>query len=168
LNSEQERSVALRPAVFEDAHGITLALLESAEHHARLDPERYFVPAFDTLFTRYQNRIRELRSGTSSEIMLVAEQNGEIVGFIEAKLEQSPDPMHRSMTFCHVGEIVVRGQHRSQGIGAQLVRGVEDWGREHGADFVSLEYHIANTRAASFYQRKMGYGPAAVTAIKRL
>jgi ribosomal protein S18 acetylase RimI-like enzyme len=168
LNSEQETGVALRPAVFEDAHGIALALLESAEHHTRLDPERYFVPAFDTLLTRYQNRLRELRPGASSETMLVAEQNGEIVGFIEAKIDQSPDPMHRSMTFCHVGEIVVRGQHRSHGIGAQLLRGAEDWGREHGADFASLEYHIANTRAGSFYQRRMGYKTAAVTAIKRL
>ena len=168
MNSEQEIVVALRPAVFEDAHGIAVALLESAEHHASLDPERYFVPAFETLLTRYQNSLRELRSGAAGAIMLVAEQNGEIIGFIEAKIEQSPDPMHRRMTFCHVAEVVVKSQHRSQGIGAQLLHGVEEWGREQGADFASLEYHIANTRAGAFYQRKMGYGPAAVTAIKRL
>jgi ribosomal protein S18 acetylase RimI-like enzyme len=167
LNSELETVVALRPATLEDAYGIARALLESAEHHAGLDPERYFVPAFDTLLTRYRKRIRELRAD-SPEIILVAEQNDEIVGFIEATIEPSPDPMHRSMTFCHVAEIGVRKHHRSLGIGTHLLHGVEDWGREHGAEFASLEYHIANTRAGSFYQRKMGYGPAAVTAIKRL
>jgi GNAT superfamily N-acetyltransferase len=165
---EQRTVVILRPAVFNDAPGIARSLLESAEHHARLDSERYFVPPLETLLTRYQNRIRELSSDGPAEIMLVAEQNGEIVGFIEAKIEESPDPMHRRMTFCHVAEIVVRTQHRSQGIGAQLLRGVEDWGREHGAQVASLEYHIANTSAGSFYHRKMGYSAAAVTAIKRL
>jgi ribosomal protein S18 acetylase RimI-like enzyme len=76
--------------------------------------------------------------------------------------------MHRRMTFCHVAEIVVKRQHRSEGIGAQLLRRVEGWGREHGADFASLEYHVANTRAGAFYRDRMGYETAAITAIKRL
>jgi hypothetical protein len=37
-----------------------------------------------------------------------------------------------------------------------------------GAAFASLEYHAADKRAGSFYQERMGYRPAAVTAIKRL
>jgi hypothetical protein len=37
-----------------------------------------------------------------------------------------------------------------------------------GAEFASLEYHAANTRAGLFYQERMGYRPAAITAIRRL
>jgi hypothetical protein len=34
----------IRPAVPEDAEGIARTFIESAEHHAKLDPARYFVP----------------------------------------------------------------------------------------------------------------------------
>jgi hypothetical protein len=36
------------------------------------------------------------------------------------------------------------------------------------ADFASLEFHIENKRADLFYQKRMGYRPASITAIKRL
>ncbi len=100
--------------------------------------------------------------------MFVAELNGQVVGFIEASLEESPDPMHRDMTYCHVVEIAVGDEHRSLGIGQRLLRAVEEWGRCQGATFASLEYHIANVRAGAFYRGRMGYEIAAVTAIKRL
>jgi len=41
-------------------------------------------------------------------------------------------------------------------------------GRRRGAEFASVEYHTANVRASSFYQQRMGYRLAAITAIKRL
>src|SRR5258708_2357563 len=61
---------------------------------------------------------------------LVAELSGEVVGFIDARLEQSPDAMHREMTYCVIAEIAVRRGHRSQGIGGRLLRAAEDWGRQ--------------------------------------
>ena len=158
----------IRPAVSEDAGGIALTLLESAEHHARLDAERYWVPAAETMPGRYQYWGLHSPGDRLARVTLVAEQDGEIVGFIDAALQQSPDPMHRPMTYCHVAEIAVRAPYQSQGIGRQLLEAVEDWGRRHGAAFASLEYHVGNTRAAGFYERKMGYRAAAITAIKKL
>jgi ribosomal protein S18 acetylase RimI-like enzyme len=99
---------------------------------------------------------------------LVAELSGEIVGFIDAQLEQSLDLMHRDMIYCHIAEIAVSYRHQSQGIGGRLLRAAEDWGRRQGAEFASLEYHAANIRAGSFYQHRMGYRLASITAIKRL
>jgi GNAT superfamily N-acetyltransferase len=159
--------MTIRPAAPEDVDGIGHVLLESAAHHASLDPERYFVPSLEMLTTRYRDRMRRPDDRESS-VLMVADVSGEIVGFAEARLERSPDPMHRAVQFCHVGEIAVRARYRSHGIGARLLGAVEDWGRRHGAAFASLEYHAANTRAGAFYQRRMGYATAAVTAIKRL
>jgi GNAT superfamily N-acetyltransferase len=76
--------------------------------------------------------------------------------------------MHREMIYCHIAEIAVRRGHRNQGIGGRLLRAAEDWGRRRGAAFPSLEYHAANRPVSFFYQERMGYHPAAVTAIKRL
>lgn len=157
--------MTIRPATSKDADGITRVFLESAEHHARIDPERYLVPDADAIAERY--RARQQHAPDDVAITLVAELNGGIVGFVDARLDRSPDPMHRDMIYCHIVEIAVSVAHQSQGIGAQLLKAAEDWGREQGATLASLEYNAANTRAAGFYQR-LGYAAANIMAIKRL
>ena len=160
-------AVTIRPAVSEDADGIARIFLESAEYHARLDPERYAVPGAEAISARYREGRHPPDAGDAG-ITLVAELSGKIVGFTDARLEQSPDAMHRGMIYCHVAEIAVSCRYQKQGIGGRLMQAAEDWGRRQGADFASLEYHAENTRASSFYRERMGYRPASITAIKRL
>jgi ribosomal protein S18 acetylase RimI-like enzyme len=76
--------------------------------------------------------------------------------------------MHRNLVYCYIAEIAVHPDYRSQGIGERLVLAAEDWGRALGAEFASLEYNAANTRAGDFYRNRMGYRVASLTAIKRL
>lgn len=123
--------------------------------------------AVETILARYREGRQHPSHGDMEVITLVAECNGEIVGFIDASLEQSPDAMHK-MIYCRVAEIAVRSGHRNQGIGGRLLRTAEDWGRWLGAEFASLEYHAANKSAGLFYQEHMGYSRASITAIKRL
>jgi GNAT superfamily N-acetyltransferase len=166
FETPSEATLTIRPAVPEDADGITRTFLESAEYHANLEPERYWIPSAESISARY----REDRQHPSDAeaITLVAELAGEIVGFIDARLEQSLDVMHRDLTFCFIADIAVSRRHQSQGIGGRLLEAAEDWGRGHGAHFSSLQYLAANTRAGAFYQRRMGYRVAAIMAIKRL
>jgi len=161
-------AIKIRSAVSEDADGIARTFLESVEYHAELDPERYSTPALETISSRYREALKHRSRVDSEVITLVAELGGEIVGFIDAGLERSPDPMHREMIYCHIAEIAVRSGHRNKGIGGRLLGAAEDWGRRMGAALASLEYHVANKRASFFYQERMGYHPAAVIAIKRL
>jgi GNAT superfamily N-acetyltransferase len=161
-------AITIRPAVSGDADGITRTFLESAEYHASLDPERYSIPAAEMIAARYREGRQHPPHAAASAITLVAELSGEIVGFVDARLEQSPDPMHRELTYCHIVEIAVSYRRQNQGIGGRLLRAAEDWGRGQGAELASLEYLTANVRAGSFYLQRMGYRPAAITAIKRL
>jgi GNAT superfamily N-acetyltransferase len=112
-------------------------------------------------------RYRE-RATAADGITLVAVLGDEIVGFVGAGLDRSPDPMHREIIYCRIAEISVSSRHQNQGIGVRLLQAAEDWGRRQGAEFASLDYHTANTGAGSFYQQRMGYRPASITAIKRL
>jgi len=160
--------VSIRPAVPEDADGITRTFLESAEHHAGLDPARYAVPAMDAISARYRDGRQHPDEAGGEAVTLVAELGGEIVGFVDARLARSPDPMHRDLLYCIIVEIAVARRHQNQGIGAKLLQAAEAWGREHGADLASLEYLAENTRAGDFYQQRMGYRVAHITAIKRL
>jgi ribosomal protein S18 acetylase RimI-like enzyme len=161
-------AITIRPAVPEDADGIARTFVESAEYHARLDPERYSAPAVKAISALYREGRQHPADAGQEAITVVAEFRGEIVGFVDARLEQSPDPMHQDLIYCHVAEIAVSSCHQNQGIGGQLLRAVEDWGRRQGAEFASLEYHVANSRASMFYQRRMGYCVAHTIAIKRL
>lgn len=161
-------AITIRQALPEDADSIARIFLESAEYHARLDPERYSAPAVDTISARYREGRQHLPHTGGAGITLVAVFRGEIVGFVDARLEASPDAMHREIIYCQVAEIAVSSRRQKQGIGGQLLRAAEDWGRRQGASFALLEYHAANTRAQAFYQRSMGYGAASITAIKRL
>jgi len=161
-------AITIRTADSTDADGIARTFIESAEYHAGLDPERYWVPAVETISSRYREGRQNRPDAGGEGIALVAELSGEIVGFIDARLEQSPDPMHREMMYCHIAEFAVGSQYQNQGIGRRLLQAAEDWGRQRGAEFASLDYHAANTRAGSFYQQGMGYHPAAIIAIKRL
>ena len=158
----------IRPAAPADAPGIAQTFIESAEYHAELDPERYSVPPLGTITARYRDGQQHPPGISNQVVTLIAELNGEIVGFIDARLEESPDAMHKDILYCLIAEIAVRRRHRSQGIGERLLRAAEDWGRRLKADFVLLEYHAANKRAALFYHQRMGYRKAAITAIKPL
>jgi ribosomal protein S18 acetylase RimI-like enzyme len=160
-------AIEIRPALPEDAWGIARTFVESAGHHAGLDPERYFIPEVDAIAARYREGPQHA-ADTGAAITLAATLKGEVVGFVDARLEQPSDAMHRTITYCHIAEIAVSGAHRSQGIGERLLRAAENWGQGLGAEFASLEYHVANTRARLFYRERMGYRPASITAIKRL
>src|SRR5262245_66202725 len=121
-------TITIRPAVSEDADGIAGTFLESAEYHARLDPERYSTPAVETISARYREGRQHPPDARGEVITLVAALSGEIVGFIDARLEQSPDPMHREMIYCHVAEIAVSSKHRNPGLGCLLLRPAADQG----------------------------------------
>jgi GNAT superfamily N-acetyltransferase len=167
INEASKLAAIIRRAVAEDADGITRTFLESAEHHASLDSELYFVPPIETIAARYREGRQHSVEEHAESITLVAELSGDIVGFIDARLYQPTDAMHRQMIYCLVSEIAVRREHQNHGIGGQLLRAAEDWGRQQGAEFAVLEYHAANTRAGTFYQH-MHYRLTSITAIRRL
>src|SRR5437868_8469394 len=104
----QLAAIQIRPAIPKDAAGIARTFLESAEYHAELDPERYSIPAVETISSRYREGRQHPSDAGGKVTTLVAELSGEIVGFIDARLEQSPDAMHREMTYCVIAEIAVR------------------------------------------------------------
>lgn len=158
----------VRTALPEDAEGIARVFLDSADHHARLDPERYFTPEYDFVVERYRLGLQHPKRPSGETVTLVAVVENEIVGFLDARLERPFDAMHRQTTYCYIAEVAVIATHRSVGIGERLVRAAEEWGRKGGAEFSYLDYNAANTRAGEFYSKRLGYRVASITAIKRL
>ncbi len=159
------QAVNIRPAVPQDAEGITRTYMESAEYHAQLEAERYYIPPKEKILARYREG-RQHPPDAEQATTLVAELGREIVGFVDVRLSQSPDPMHRDFVYCYIVEIAVSRRHQDRGIGARLLQSAEEWGRQHGATYAMLEHLAANTHAARFYQQR-GYKAASILEVKR-
>ena len=104
-------------------------------------------------FTREQveSNIRRLL-GDPTTLLLVAEQRGEVMGFVHA---HNHNPVY-APPMKSVVALAVRPEARKQGLGNQLILAVEDWARETGASGVRVNSGEAMTGALYFY-KSMGY-----------
>jgi GNAT superfamily N-acetyltransferase len=83
--------------------------------------------------------------------VLVAEHRGELLGLCTAYLELN------SVRFgprCWVEDLAVSPEHRSQGVGGELLDAAEAWARERGATHLELDTGLAREDAQRFYKRR--------------
>jgi RimJ/RimL family protein N-acetyltransferase len=83
--------------------------------------------------------------------VLVAEEDGEVVG----RLSISRDPHPASAHVADLG-VVVAASHRRRGIGAALLAAAEDWARGAGVEKLELHVFPHNGPAIALYEKR-GY-----------
>jgi GNAT superfamily N-acetyltransferase len=94
--------------------------------------------------------LKETIESESSEV-LVAEHRGELLGFATAYLDLN------SVRFglrCWVEDLAVSPEHRSQGVGKDLLEAAKDWARDRGATHLELDSGEARHDAHRFYERE--------------
>lgn len=128
-------SLKIRPAASGDAAAIS-RLLDQLGHPASAAeiPER-----LEKLYAR---------PGT---IVLVAENDGEVVGVVTVHLFQS---LHASEPVAWLTTVVVEENARGKGVGSVLVGRAEEWAIEQGAVRVSLTSALHRRRAHEFYKAR--------------
>jgi GNAT superfamily N-acetyltransferase len=100
------------------------------------------------------DRAREaLKEAIASEssVVLVAEHRGELLGFGTAYLELN------SVRFgqrCWIEDLAVSPEHRSRGVGGELLDAASDWAREKGATHLELDTGLGREDAQRFYERR--------------
>ena len=156
--------VTIRPATVEDAGALADIYQASAAHHIRLDPSLYSTPDYNALKERYRQRLPL----PEDQEILVAEVDGQVVGWIELHLRPATgEPrMMREMVSVET-DIAVLPEHRGHGIGSRLVEEGEKWGSAKGAQLVTLEAHVANLDAIRFYQERHGFRTTGILLMKR-
>jgi GNAT superfamily N-acetyltransferase len=83
--------------------------------------------------------------------VLVAEHRGELLGLCTAYLDMN------SVRFgprCWVEDLAVSPEHRSQGVGRDLLDQAKDWARNRGATHLELDSSDARGDAHRFYERE--------------
>jgi GNAT superfamily N-acetyltransferase len=129
---------------------------------ARLHEADALVSAYDWLFAppgaqppqwdgeRAAGRLREAIASGAAEV-LVADAGGAVVGICTVYLDlDSVRFGQRSW----VEDLAVDPEHRSRGVGKQLLDAAKDWARSRGATHLELDSGEARAAAHRFYDRE--------------
>lgn len=109
----------------------------------------------------------ELLADESYEVF-VAEVEGEIVGFVQVNIRETPPiPILVPRRVAAVENLAVREEFRRMGIGRALMRHAQRWAEELGASEIELTVFEFNQAAVSFYH-SLGYAASSRRMSKRL
>ena len=93
---------------------------------------------------------------------LLAELNGQVVGFINVQRATHPKyPMFRPHDFAMIENAVVDKPYRGKGIGRALFAAAIEWAKEYGLRHVQTTVWHENTEAREFYLDQ-GFRPMTV------
>jgi ribosomal protein S18 acetylase RimI-like enzyme len=142
--------VTVRPVRPEDERAIgRLGALLVAEHH-EFDPRRFIAP-IPQLAQRYGEFLLT-HAGREGMMVVVAEREGEVVGYCYAGLEGN-DYMALRGPAGVLYDLVVDPEHRRQGIGSALMEAALDKLRALGAPRVLLFTADRNHGAQAMFDR---------------
>lgn len=146
--------VVIRRALAADAQAIGALWEKLVAYHHALD-DRLPVGAADggATYARYvQDRLEHSHSHTC---ILVAEDDGHIVGFVLGVIMDMVPDMFVQSAGGYLSDIFIEDGYRRNGVGAKLVETLVSWFRSRGVDY--FEWYVAaqNHEAQAFW-RSMG------------
>ncbi len=103
----------------------------------------------------HKAEMMDIYEHTDTQLVLVAEFNNRLVGFLEASIRPFVEDCHSD----HVGYLegwFVEPEYRQHGIGRQLVREAESWARRRGATEMASDAEIGNEMSLEAHT-KLGY-----------
>jgi len=163
--------VNIREAIPGDGAAIARIHRENAAYYVGLDTELFRIPDEDGLDSFADPGPED---NTPTTLFIVAELDGEIVGYLYAELV-SPIESARFQSPSDLSEVrlivqalgVLQDRWR-RGIATGLVETAEVWGREHGATVVLCDTWPDGPVSLPFWEHGMGYKPRSVRLRKRL
>jgi ribosomal protein S18 acetylase RimI-like enzyme len=160
----------IRPARPGDGAGLASLHVAGGEDYLALDPIRFRVPDEDGLAKWLD---RDLASSGGSWICFVAEEDGRIVGQVEARLLQPMDSARYQVITAlgqvrgEVNSLGVLKSHRRRGIGRSLMEHAERWLADRGASVIELDTLATSPESVPFYEA-IGYRPRSIIFERKL
>jgi GNAT superfamily N-acetyltransferase len=167
-----EDEVRIRAAEPDDAEGLAHLWTEFGRYYEDIDPVQFRAPGGKGLATWFHTRVEEGR--TDDAIWLVAESEGQLVGFIHAQIWPPSEDANRQLIrddgefVLRVDSLVVTEGERRKGIGKTLMDAVERWAKERGASVSFVVSYAHSPTSVPFYEDGMGYARKTIGFWKRL
>jgi GNAT superfamily N-acetyltransferase len=89
--------------------------------------------------------------GASTAAVFVATEGQDVAGLCTAYIDLESVRFGRR---CWVEDLAVHPDHRSRGIGGELLDAAAEWARGQGATHLELDTGLARTDAQRFYERR--------------
>ncbi len=118
------------------------------EHSQRFDNELSLAWAY----TEEGEKYYRAKIAGEKGICLVAEKNGEIIGFISGT-RHDPDAW-RVIMRAEVDNLFIQEKFRGVGIGKLLIDAMKSWAKEQNAKKLILTMFSENKKALSFYKKE--------------
>ena len=154
-----------------DGAGMARVWLSAAAYYAGLDARHFQIPAAEGVAESFET---ELGPGGEDELMLVADLDGQVAGWLTARIEHPAPGAARQLvrepgwTRLHIDALLVDQAMWHQGAGTALLTAAEEWGRDRGAEVVRLDTYADSPVSVPFYERHMGYRRRAIVFQKPL
>jgi GNAT superfamily N-acetyltransferase len=145
--------------------------LSASAYYADLDSAHFQVPLVEGLAESFE---ADLGTGGEDALMLVADLDGQVAGWLTARIEHPAPGAARQMTRehgwtqLHIDALMVDQAVWHQGAGTALLTAAEGWGRGRGAEVVRLDTYADSPVSVPFYERHMGYRRRAIVFGKPL
>ncbi|HEV2813591.1 MAG TPA: GNAT family N-acetyltransferase [Solirubrobacteraceae bacterium] len=152
---------AIRPAEPRDAEALAAIWRDAAAHFVAVDGDAFRVPDEEGLAEWLGSLVPD--PDDPREALLVAEQDGRVVGLVGARLLEPEPTAHRQM----LRELAVRrvaidslsvvALERGRGVGTALLDAAEEWARSRGAEVAVVDANWASGVAVGYYEERAGY-----------
>jgi len=154
--------VSVRIATEADAPAVGRLGESLVQQHAAFDARRFVWPDDSSTYAEFLRR--EMHDDNA--VVLVAERDGRIVGYVFASIEPaSLKELRAASGFVH--DIVVEEHQRHASVGTRLITAAIDWLRGQGAVRVMLWSATQNAAAQRLFAR-LGFRPTMVEMTKEL
>jgi GNAT superfamily N-acetyltransferase len=145
-----------------DTEKVLVSEAATQVREARLNEVEAVLPCYEWLFAPPAERpelwdeqgARMALTATIEDedsILLVADHDGELVGFCTAYLDLQSVRFGRR---CWVEDLAVHPDRRSEGIGKALLNAAKAWAAEHGSTHLELDTAETRADARRFYERE--------------
>ena len=165
MTADPRPALEIRPVTVDDLEVLIDIYLDTARHHAAIDPEVYAIPDRADIAARLTRRIQ----GRDVTGEYVAAMVGDVmVGSASIDIADPPTRgnMLRAVPTAEFGVSVVDGW-RGHGIGRALIAHLESWAAERGIERMILNVSEANDGAIRLYH-ELGYRDYDRAMLKRL
>lgn len=158
------RVMKIRNATKSDFQRISELYEQVDRLHREAHPDRFQRPAEIGRTEEYLSALVK----NEKAFLLVAEENGNVIGFAEAYIMSSPDfPVIKKRSWLLIDGIGVDESCRGTGAGQRLLNELEERIKEIGIHEVELKVYEFNNQAINFYE-KNGFKELSRTMTKKL
>jgi GNAT superfamily N-acetyltransferase len=158
------KNFTIRPAQETDLPVIGRLGASLVEAHYRFDPQRFIEPMPGT--TEGYAHFLGSQLKNNQAVILVAERDGEIAGYVYAGVEPHDWKELRARAgFIH--DLVVVEHHRYGGIGSALLEAAAAWLRDKGVPRLVLWTAARNDGARRLFER-LGFRPTMIEMTREL